>query len=440
MIVTPMERTLRLDRGDLGSREEDTVDIPRPQKNRRRKAYVYGALGMTALVVITVAIGHLGPAAPSVSRGTVFTDSVQRGTMLVQVRGPGTLVPEQIRWISAVTAGRIERKLVQPGTIVDPSTILVRMSNPDVELQALEADRQLTAAQADLVNLRSTLETQRLNQKGVIATVEAQLADAQRSVMAAESLAQRQLVSNFELETARGRAKEMETRVGLEHERLRVMEESMQGQVSNQESQVERMKAIVAFQRQRLAAMEVRAGTRGVLQDLPLEEGQWVQSGQTLAKVVQPDRLKAVLRIPEVQARDVTLGQPAQIDTRSDTIPGHVMRIDPASQNGTVAVDVALDVDSLPRGARPDLSVDGTIEIARLEDALFVGRPAFGQAQSAVQLFKLVDNGSAAVRVTVRLGLASVNSVQILDGLAVGDMVILSDMSQWDNVDRVRLR
>jgi HlyD family secretion protein len=416
------------------------VDIPRPQKNKKRKAFIYGGLGLAAVVVITFAIGSLEPAAPSVSSGTVFTDSVQRGTMLVQVRGPGTLVPEQIRWISALTAGRIERKLVLPGTVVEPNTMLVEMSNPDVQLQALEAERQLTAAQAQLVNLRSTLQTQLLGQKGAIATVETQYADAQRAVMAAESLAQRQLISVTDLQQARDQAKEFETRVGIERERLKVMEESMEEQVASQESQVKRMKAIVAFQNERLASMHVRAGAHGVLQDLPLEEGQWVQSGQTLAKVVQPDRLKAVLRIPEVQARDVTLGQKAFIDTRSDTIPGHVTRIDPASQNGTVAVDVSLDVDSLPRGARPDLSVDGTIEIARLEDALFTGRPAFGQAQSSVQLFKVVDNGSAAIRVTVKLGLASVNSVQILGGLDVGDVVILSDMSQWDNVDRVRLR
>jgi HlyD family secretion protein len=416
------------------------VDIPRPQKNKKKKAYLYGGLGVAAIVIITLAVGSLDPAAPSVSRATVFSDSVQRGTMLIQVRGPGTLVPEQIRWISALTAGRVERKLVEPGTIVDPSTIILEMSNPDVQLEALEAERQLTAAQAQLVNLSGTLQTQLLNQQGVIATIEAQFGEGRRAAMAAESLSQRGLISTFELENARERAAELETRVKVEHKRLDVMQSSMDAQVATQESQVDRMEAIVAFQRQRLASMRVRAGTHGVLQDLPLEEGQWVLSGQTLARVVQPERLKAVLRIPEVQARDVTLGQLALVDTRSDTIPGHVTRIDPASLNGTVAVDVSLDVDSLPRGARPDLSVDGTIEVARLEDAMFTGRPAFGQAQSTVQLFKVVDGGSAAVRTTVQLGLASVNAVEIRGGLEVGDVVILSDMSQWDNVDRVRLR
>ena len=416
------------------------MDIPRPQKDKKKKAYLYGGLGVAAVVLITVAVGSLEPAAPSVSRATVFTDSVRRGTMLIQVRGPGTLVPEQIRWISALTAGRVERKLVQPGTMVEPNTVILEMSNPDVQLEALEAERQLSAAQSQLVNLSGTLETQLLNQQGVIATIEAQLGEGRRAAIAAESLSQRGLISTFELENARERAKELETRVKIEHERLRVMDESMKAQVVTQEGQVERMEAIVAFQRQRLASMRVRAGTSGVLQDLPLEEGQWVLSGQTLARVVQPERLKAVLRIPEVQARDVALGQLAFIDTRSDTIPGHVTRIDPASLNGTVAVDVSLDVDTLPRGARPDLSVDGTIEVARLDDALFTGRPAFGQARSTVQLFKVVDGGSAAVRTTVQLGLASVNAVQILGGLDVGDIMILSDMSQWDNVDRVRLR
>lgn len=416
------------------------MDIPRPQKDKKKKALLYGGLGLAAVVLITVAVGSLDPAAPSVSRATVFTDSVQRGTMLIQVRGPGTLVPEQIRWISALTAGRIERKLVEPGTFVEPSTIILEMSNPDVQLEALEAERQLTAAQAELVNLRGSLETQQLDQQGVIATIEMQVGEGRRAAMAAESLSQRGLISTFELENARERAKELEIRVGVEHQRLKVMAESMKAQVATQESQVTRMQAIVAFQRERLASMRVRAGTSGVLQDLPLEEGQWVLSGQTLARVVQPERLKAVLRIPEVQARDVALGQMAFIDTRSDTIPGHVTRIDPASLNGTVAVDVSLDVDTLPRGARPDLSVDGTVEVARLDDALFTGRPAFGQAQSTVQLFKVVDGGSAAVRTTVQLGLASVNAVQILGGLEVGEIVILSDMTQWDNVDRVRLR
>jgi HlyD family secretion protein len=416
------------------------VDIPRERPNRKKKALLYGGLGLAGLALVTVALGRLEPAAPSVGAGTVFVDSVRRGTMLVQVRGPGTLVPEQIRYVSALTAGRVERKLVQPGTRVEAGTILLEMSNPDVQLEALEAERQLTQAESDRVNLRSTLETQRLNQEGAVATVRMQLAEARRTALASESLAQRGLISTFELENARGRATELETRVTIEERRLQVMSESMESQLSTQESQVGRMRAIVDFQRSRLASLRVRAGAPGVLQDLPLEEGQWVISGQTLARVVQPERLKAVLRIPEVQARDVVMGQRAFIDTRSDTIPGRVVRIDPASQNATVSVDVALEVDTLPRGARPDLSVDGVIEVARLDDVLWTGRPVFGQQYTTVGLFKVRPDRREAVRVSVRLGRTSTMAVEVMSGLAQGDLVITSDMSAWDDADRVRLR
>jgi multidrug resistance efflux pump len=416
------------------------VDIPRERPNKKKKVILYGGLGVVGLALVTFALGSLEPAAPSVDSGTVFRDSVRRGTLLVQVRGPGTLVPEQIRYVSALTAGRVERKLVEPGTRVEAGTILLEMSNPDVQLEALEAERQLTQAESDRVNLRSTLETGRLNQEGAVATVRMQMAEARRTALASESLAGRGLISTFELENARGRATELETRVSLEERRLQVMSESMEAQLSTQESQVGRMKAIVDFQRSRLASLRVRAGASGVLQDLPLEEGQWVISGQTLARVVQPERLKAVLRVPEVQARDVVLGQRAFIDTRTDTIPGRVVRIDPASQNATVAVDVALDPDTLPRGARPDLSVDGIIEVARLDDVLWTGRPVFGQQYSTVGLFKVSPDGREAVRVQVRLGRTSVNAVEIVSGLAQGDVVILSDMSAWDDADRVRLR
>lgn len=416
------------------------MDIPRERPNKRRKALLYGGLGVVGLALVTFALGNLEPAAPSVDAGTVFRDSVRRGTMLVQVRGPGTLIPEQIRYVSALTAGRVERKLVQPGERVEPGTILIEMSNPDVQLEALEAERQLTQAESDRVNLRATLETQRLNQEGAVATVRMQLAEARRTALASESLAQRGLVSTFELENARGRAAELETRVDLEQRRLVIMQESMNEQVATQESQVSRMRAIVDFQRRRLASLRVPAGAAGVLQDLPLEEGQWVLSGQTLARVVQPERLKAVLRVPEVQARDVVLGQRAFIDTRTDTVPGRVVRIDPAATNGTVAVDVALDPDTLPRGARPDLSVDGIIEVARMDDVLHTGRPVFGQQYSTVGLFKVSRDGREAARVQVRLGRTSVNAVEIVTGLSEGDVVILSDMSAWDDADRIRLR
>lgn len=414
------------------------MDIPRPQKpNRRKYAYAGGALA--AVVLVTVALSKLQPAAPVVDRGTVWPDTVRRGNMVLQVRGPGTLVPEQIRWVSALTAGRIEKKLVQPGTPVTANTVLVEMSNPDVELQALEAERQLIQARSDSVTLKTRLETDRLTQEGVVATAQADYNAAKRKADESVELAKNGLISQTDLANNRDKAQELEKRLEIEKQRLVVMTQSEQAQITTQQSQIKQMRAVVAFNQQELASMHVRAGADGVLQDLPLEEGQWVTPGQNLAKVVQPHRLKAVLQIPEVQARDVALGQSALIDTRSDTIMGHVTRIDPAAQNGTVAVDVSLE-GTLPRGARPDLSVDGTIQIARLDNVLYVGRPTYGQANSTVGLFKIVDGGDAAVRVPVQLGRASVNTVEIKSGLSVGDIVILSDMSQWDAVDRVRIK
>lgn len=414
------------------------MDIPREPKTNKKK-YVYGSVALAAVALVTVTLGNLKPAAPSVDRATVYMDSVQRGTMVRQVRGPGTLVPEQIRWVPAITAGRVERKFVDPGAEVEAGTVLLELSNPEVQLELLEAERQLSAVQAELVNLRTSLVTQRLNQEGVVATTNAQYLQAKRNAEAGVELAAKGLIADAELATLRERAEELGIRRELETQRLRAITESIGPQLEVQESQVARLTNIVQFQRRRVGSMRVTAGTRGVLQDMALEEGQWVLPGQTLARVVQPERLKAVLRIPETQARDVVLGQKVLVDTRTDTILGRVVRIDPAVQNGAVAVDVRL-VDSLPPGARPDLSVDGTIEIDRIEDAIYVGRPAYGQAFSTVGLFRLADAGNYAERVSVRLGRSSVNTIEIVDGLQVGDVVVLSDMSQWDAHDRVRLR
>jgi multidrug efflux pump subunit AcrA (membrane-fusion protein) len=316
--------------------------------------------------------------------------------------------------------------------------VLLELSNPEVQLELLEAERQLGSARAELVNLRTSLETQRLNQEGVVATVRRQYLDAKRNAEAAVRLAEQGLIADAELERSREQVEEFEKRFAIEQERLRVMTDAVESQLDVQRGQVRRLQNIVGFQRRRVASMRVTAGSDGVLQDLPVEEGQWVLPGQTLARVVQPERLKAVLRIPETQARDVVIGQPVIVDTRRDTIPGRVIRIDPAVQSGAVNVDVALEGE-LPPGARPDLSVDGTIEIERLEDVLYVGRPAYGQAYSTVGLFRLAGDDRAE-RVSVRLGAASVNTVEIVDGLNEGDAVILSDMSAWDAHDRVRLR
>jgi HlyD family secretion protein len=399
---------------------------------------MYGAAGLVAIVLATVGLRNLKPAAPKVDRAAVWVDSVVRGPLVIEVRGPGTLVPERIRYISAVTAGRVERRLAQPGQEVTAETVLLEMSNPDVQLQALESERQLSVAQADRVNLRATLATQRLNQEATVAAARAAFLDAKRTADASDSLAAKQLISTSEASRAQDRLEELSTRFKVEQERLQVMTEAADSQLALQQAQVNRLRDVTDFQRGRIRSMVVKAGANGTLQELSLEVGQWAQSGASLARIVEPGRLKAVLRIPETQAKDVTLGQPAAIDTRNGIARGKVSRMDPAVQNGTVTVDVSLEGE-LPRGARPDLSVDGTIQVERLDNVLHVGRPAYGQAGSTVGLFKLIEDGTTAVRVNVRLGRTSVNTVEVLGGLQPGDKVIISDMSRWDGFDRVRV-
>jgi HlyD family secretion protein len=414
------------------------VDIARAPARRGRKRLLYGGLGLLAIVLASLGLHSLKPAAPRVDRAAVWIDSVQRGPLVIEVRGPGTLVPERIRYISAVTAGRVERRLAEAGEAVKPNTVLLELSNPDVQLEALESERQLTVSRAEQVNLRAELASQRLNQEAQVAAARAAFLDARRNAEAAESLVAKRLISANEASRSRDQAEEMSTRFTVEQERLGIMRQAADSQVLLQQAQVDRLRDVNQFQRGRVRSMVVLAGAEGILQELPLEVGQWAQSGATLARIVEPGRLKAVLRIPETQAKDVTIGQPAAIDTRNGIARGKVVRIDPAVQNGTVTVDVSLAGD-LPRGARPDLSVDGTIQIERLENVLHLGRPAFGQAGGAVGLFKLTADGREAVRTTVRLGRTSVNTVEVVGGLRQGDRVIISDMSRWDGVDRVRL-
>ncbi len=414
------------------------MDIARTPKKKRGKYIAIGA-GVVSLVLLTLVLGSLPSAAPSVERSTLLIDSVQRGTMVRAVRAPGTLVPERVRFVSALTAGRIERLPVRPGASVTAGSALLDMSNPDVQLEALEAGRQVTAAEAALVNLETTLATQRLTQQASIASAEAAASDAKRQSTMLASLAKQQLASANDMAQANERAAEQTARLTAEQGRLRVMDAAMSRQIALQRTEVQRARSIAEFQQARVTSLHVVAPEDGVLQTLPLELGQWVVSGQVLATVAQPGRLKALLRVPETQARDVVVGQPVEIDTRNGIAKGHVQRVDPSVQNGTVAVEVALD-GTLPRGARPDLSVDGTIEIERLPDVLHVARPAYGQGESTVGLFKLESDGKYASRVPVKLGRTSVNAIQILQGLAVGDRVIISDMSQWDNVERVKLR
>jgi len=414
------------------------MDIPRAPKPKRAR-YIAIGVGVVALVLVTFLLGSLPTAAPSVERSTLLIDSVQRGTMVREVRAPGTLVPERVRLVSALTAGRIERLPVRPGATVTAGSDLLEMSNPDVQLEALEAGRQVTTAEAALVNLETSLATQRLTQQAAIASAEAAASDARRQAAMLQSLGKQQLSSRNEVAQAEERSAEQSARLSSEQGRLRVMDGAMARQIALQRSEVARARAIAEFQAARVASMKVHAPEDGVLQTLPLELGQWVVPGQVLATVAQPGQLKAVLRVPETQARDVVTGQPVNVDTRNGIAKGHVMRVDPSVQNGTVTVEVELD-GALPRGARPDLSVDGTIEIERLPDVLHVGRPAYGQGESTVGLFKLDADGKYATRVPVKLGRSSVNTIQITQGLKVGDRVIISDMSQFDNVDRVKLK
>lgn len=413
------------------------MDIPR-ERRPDRKRFLYIGGGVVALLVVTVGLSRLRPAAPSVDRGTVWTDTVRLGPMVREVRGPGSLIPEQIRWVSAVTPGRVERKLVLPGERVTAGTVLLELSNPDMQIQRLQAERQLTDAQAQLVSLKTQLETQRLNQAGVVASMRSQYRDAIRKAAADSALAAEDLISVQDYARSRDQAVELTERLRVEQQRLEIYTSTIAEQLEVQEAQVARLRAVADFQRSMVDAMVVRAGAAGVLQELPIEVGQWAISGATLAKVVQPERLKAVLRIPETQAKDLAVGQEAAIDTRNGIVRGRVVRIDPGAQNGTVTVDVTLE-GALPRGARPDLSVDGTIEIERLDSVTYVGRPAYGQANSTVGIFKMIPGSSEAERVRVELGRSSVNTIEIIRGLSPGDVVILSDMSRWDGVERVRV-
>ncbi len=410
------------------------------QKKRRRRILI-GVGGVAAILLITLGLSRLKPAAPTVDKSTVWIDTVKRGPMERQVRGPGSLVPETegIRQISSATDARVERLLVQAGAPVQPDTVLLEMSNPELERDSLDADWQLKAGQADLVNARVRLQKELLDQEAAAATVESDFHQAQLQAEANEGLFKEGLVANLTLKLSQTRARELATRNEIEKKRLAVYSQSEKAQMDAQGARVEQLRALAHLKRSQLEAMRVRAGIRGVLQEIPVQPGQRVVAGTTLARVVQPEKLKAQLKIAETQARDVQIGERASIDTRNGVVEGHVSRIDPSVQGGTVTVDVALE-GLLPKGARPDLSVDGTIELEHLADVVFVGRPAFGSEQGAITLFRLQPGSDEALRVKVRLGKSSVNTVQVLEGVQPGDKVVLSDMSAWDAFDRVRLK
>jgi HlyD family secretion protein len=418
------------------------VDVARDPAILKRKRLRHGAYVATACIVvalISVVLARMEPAAPTVDRATLLVDTVKRGAFVRQVRGLGTLVPEDTRWLPARSDGRVERILLRPGAQVDADAVILELSNPQVEQEALNARLALQSAEAALENLRVQLQNELLTQQSQLAGVEADYKQAQMDTEANESLAKEGLVSGILVKQAQLRSSTLKTRLDIERQRLASAGDSITARTRVQQAAVDQARAVAGLQLNRLAALQVRAGFSGVLQQVPVEVGQQVAPGQNLARVADPGHLKAELRIPETQAKDVEVGQLAQIDTRIGIVPGRVSRKDPAATNGTVTIDVTLDAD-LPRGAVPDLSVDGTIELERLANALQVGRPAFGQEQSTIALFKIVDERGHAERVQVRVGRSSVNTIEIASGLAEGDQVVLSDMSAWDAVDRVRLR
>ena len=420
------------------------MDIIRDTKPQRKRKRLLWSLVGVAVLGLTIFVPRLLPtAAPSVDGATTWRDTVEFGTMIRMVRGPGTLVPEQMRWITAVTPGRIEQILALPGTPVAAGDIIMRMSNPDVDLALLQVQQQLSQARAALAQLRAGLQTQELTQRSALATLRTQLMDAERTYQTNQRLFDENpdLVARAELERSRESVDELRLRLEIEEDRLEVLERTANVQLSAQEEQIDRLVEMVQFNRDRLESMQVDVPVGGVLAalDIPLQEGQWVQSGANLSRVVVPGRLKAEIRITQTQAQEIVIGQEALIDTRTDTIQGQVTRIDPAVRNGTVTIDVALP-DELPISARPDLSVDGNVVIEQLDDVFFMGRPTFGQQNSQISIFKLTPDGQYAQRVTVRLGMSSVNHIEIVDGLQEGDVVILSDMSRFDGFDRVRIR
>jgi HlyD family secretion protein len=420
------------------------MDIQRPasvarQKKIRQVAFI--VVGLVAVGLVSVVLARLKPAAPTVERATVWVDTVKRGAMLRQVRGLGTLVPvdEARRWIPASTQGRVERIVLRPGAVVTPDTVVLELSDPTARQTLDDAEQQLLAAEADLASLDARLQTERLNQKSVAATVDADFQQARLEKEVNEDLAKDGLVSTLVLRQSTVKASSLETRNRLEQERVDVAESNIRAQLKAQQARIDQLRSLVGLRREQVDQLRVRAGMHGVLEQVPVEVGMQVAPGTNLARVADPTRLKAELRIAETQARDLTIGQVAQVDTRNGIIPGRVVRIDPAAQNGTVTVDVQLEGE-LPRGARPDLSVDGTVELERLDNVLYVGRPAFGQEQSTVGLFRIDPATGEAGRLQVQLGRSSVNTIEILNGLSEGDQVVLSDMSAWDQFDRIRLR
>jgi len=416
------------------------VDIARPSQARKKKIRRAIYIGVAVIVVAGISLGvsRLKPAAPTVDRAVVWVDTVKRGSMLRQVRGSGTLVPEDIRWIPAQTQGRVERIVLRPGAQVTPNTVILELSNPELEQSVREAQLGYQSAQAAYQNRKAELQSALLSQEADTANIEANYKQAALDLEANETLYKDGLVSELTLKQKQSQAAELKNRLAIAQKRLTITRDGINSQIAPQEADVNQRKAAWDLRRQQLDDLKVKAGMSGILQLVPVERGQQVAPGTNLARVANPSNLKAELRIAETQTKDIHIGQYAEVDTRNGIVKGHVSRIDPASNGGTVGVDVIMDGD-LPAGARPDLSVDGTIQLERLDNIIYVGRPAFGQEHSTVGIFKLLPSGEAQ-RVNVKLGRASVNTIEVESGLQPGDQVILSDMSQYDSFDRVQLK
>ncbi len=417
------------------------MDIARPSNARRKrvKQVLYLVVGLAAVAVVSFGLSRLKPAAPTVEASTLWPDVVKRGPMVRQVRGLGTLVPEDIRWIPATTQGRVERINLRPGTIVKADSVILELSNPQLEQEMQDAELKVQSAEASLANLRVQVQNDLLQQRATAASIDADYNKARMQAEMNDALAQKQLVSELTLRQSKLDEQQLDVRRKIAQEQLDTRAESSRAQIAVQQSAVDQARAVLQLKKRQYGELKVRAGLDGVLQVVPVDVGQQVAPGANLARVANPGRLKAEIKIAETQAKDVQIGQIAQVDTRNGIVTGRVMRIDPSVQNGTRTVDVSLEGD-LPKGAVPDLSVDGTVELERLNDVLFVGRPAFGQEQSTVGIFKVDATGAEASRVQVTLGRSSVNTVEIVSGLQAGDKVILSDMSAWDAFDRVRLK
>jgi HlyD family secretion protein len=415
------------------------MDIPRESAKRQRRIrrIIYSAVGLLTIASVTYGLSRLKPAAPSVDKATVWIDTVKRGPMLLEVRGLGTLVPEEIVWIPATSDGRVVSRIL-PGVHLKADSVILELKNPELEQAALDAEWQMKAAQAEYNSLKAQLDSQLLTQRATAATVQAEYSQAVLNAEKDAALAQAGLGAELNSKLSRAKADELTTRSQIEQDRLSVSAASAKAQLEASKAKIEQLRVLYELKRAQLDRLKVRAGIEGVLQEVPVEVGQQVTTGTILAKVAQPTRLKAELKIPETQAKDVQIGQLASVDTRNGVVSGHVMRIDPAVINGTVTVDAKLE-GLLPPGARPDLSVEGTIEIENLKDVIYVGRPAFGQPNSTVGIFKLDEEGNGASRVQAKMGRSSVNTMEVLEGLKPGDRVVLSDMSTWDAFNRIRL-